>query len=107
MCLYSSIVWLIALWLTLPYESQGNVPHVGDMIELVDMKTTWAINNVTLTASVTLKFMDIVKYQNVYGRLRKCKKVEGSGVVKYQNAYGRLRRCTKVSVCWRMYTKAC
>ena len=43
----------------MPYESQGTVPHVGDMIELVDMKTTWALNNVTLTASGTQKFLDI------------------------------------------------
>ena len=48
-----------ALSLTMPYESQGTVPHVGDMIELVDMKTTWALNNVTLTASGTQKFLDI------------------------------------------------
>jgi len=48
-----------ALSLTMPYEASGIVPHVGDMIELVDMKTTWALNNVTLTASGTQKFLDI------------------------------------------------
>ena len=48
-----------ALALTMPYEASGVVPHVGDMIEVVDMKTTWALNNVTLTASGTKKFLDI------------------------------------------------
>ena len=48
-----------ALALTMPYEQNGIVPHVGDMIELVDMKGTWAINNATLTASGTQKFLDI------------------------------------------------
>ena len=48
--------WLIdtsasALSLTMPFESAGVVPHVGDVLELVDFKATWAINNVTLTAS--------------------------------------------------------
>mgnify|MGYP001440001702 FL=1 len=38
-----------ALTLNMPYESNGAVPHVGDMIEVVDFKATWAINNVTLT----------------------------------------------------------
>ena len=38
-----------ALTLNMPYESNGAVPHVGDMIEMVDFKATWAINNVTLT----------------------------------------------------------
>ena len=38
-----------ALNLNMPYESNGAVPHVGDMIEMVDFKATWAINNVTLT----------------------------------------------------------
>ena len=48
-----------ALSLTMPYEQNGVVPHVGDMIELVDFKSTWAINNVTLTASGTQKFLDL------------------------------------------------
>ena len=48
-----------ALTLTMPYEGSGAVPHVGDMIEVVDFKTTWALNNVTLTASGTQKFLDI------------------------------------------------
>ena len=48
-----------ALSLTMPYEASGVVPHVGDMIEVVDFKTTWALNNVTLTASGTQKFLDI------------------------------------------------
>ena len=48
-----------ALALTMPYEQNGVVPHVGDMIELVDMKATWAINNVTLTtSSSTIKFLN-------------------------------------------------
>ena len=38
-----------ALTLNMPYESNGAVPHIGDMIEMVDFKATWAINNVTLT----------------------------------------------------------
>ena len=48
-----------ALTLNMPYEQNGVVPHVGDMIEVVDFKTTWALNNVTLTASGTQKFLDI------------------------------------------------
>ena len=48
-----------ALSLTMPYEQNGVVPHIGDMIELVDFKSTWAINNVTLTASGTQKFLDL------------------------------------------------
>jgi len=48
--------WLVdtsvsALTLQMPYESAGVVPHVGDVLELVDFKATWAINNVTLTSS--------------------------------------------------------
>lgn len=48
--------WLIdtsasALTLTMPFESAGVIPHVGDVLELVDFKASWAINNVTLTAS--------------------------------------------------------
>ena len=48
-----------ALSLTMPYEQSGVVPHVGDMLEVVDLKATWAINNVTLTASGTQKFLNI------------------------------------------------
>ncbi len=48
-----------ALSLTMPYESNGVVPHIGDMLEVVDFKATWAINNVTLTASGTQKFLDL------------------------------------------------
>ena len=48
-----------AISLTMPYEASGIVPHVGDMIEVVDFKSTWAINNVTLTASGTQKFLDL------------------------------------------------
>ena len=48
-----------ALSLTMPYESSGIVPHVGDMLELVDFKATWAVNNVTLTASGTQQFLNI------------------------------------------------
>ena len=48
-----------ALTLNMPYESNGAVPHVGDMIEMVDFKATWAINNVTLTTSdSTIKFLN-------------------------------------------------
>ena len=43
----------------MPYEQNGVVPHIGDMIEVVDFKSTWAINNVTLTASGTQKFLDL------------------------------------------------
>ena len=48
-----------ALTLTMPYESSGIVPHVGDMLEVVDFKATWAVNNVTLTASGSQKFLNI------------------------------------------------
>ena len=48
-----------ALALTMPYEANGVVPHVGDMLELVDFKATWAVNNVTLTASGSQKFLNI------------------------------------------------
>ena len=48
-----------ALALTMPYEQNGVVPHVGDMLEVVDFKATWAVNNVTLTASGTQKFLNI------------------------------------------------
>ena len=51
------------LSLTMPYEHSGVVPHVGDMLELVDFKTTWALNNVTLTASGTQKFLN--KFGNI------------------------------------------
>ena len=56
--------WLVdttssALTLNMPYEQNGVVPHVGDMIEVVDFKSTWALNNVTLTASGTQKFLDL------------------------------------------------
>ena len=48
-----------AISLTMPYEASGVVPHVGDMLEVVDFKATWALNNVTLTASGTQKFLNI------------------------------------------------
>jgi len=48
-----------ALSLTMPYEQAGVIPHVGDMLELVDFKTTWALNNVTLTASGSQQFLDL------------------------------------------------
>ena len=44
--------------LTMPYESAGVVPHVGDMLEVVDFKANWAINNVTLTASSGQLFLN-------------------------------------------------
>ena len=47
------------LSLTMPYEQAGVVPHVGDIIEVADCKGTWALNNVTLTASGSQKFLDI------------------------------------------------
>ena len=37
-----------AITLNMPYESNGVVPHVGDMVEMTDFKATWAINNVCL-----------------------------------------------------------
>jgi|TARA_B100001094_G_scaffold4310_1_gene3898 hypothetical protein len=40
-----------ALTLNMPYESNGIVPHVGDMLEMTDFKASWAINNVTLTTT--------------------------------------------------------
>jgi len=48
--------WLVdttssALTLNMPYEQNGVVPHIGDMLELVDFKGSWAINNVTLTTT--------------------------------------------------------
>ena len=53
-----------ALTLNMPYESNGVVPHVGDMIEVVDFKATWAINNVTLTTvGYNQKFLN--KFGNV------------------------------------------
>ena len=52
-----------ALTFTMPYESNGIVPHVGDMLEVVDFKSTWALNNVTLTASGTQKFLN--KFGNI------------------------------------------
>ena len=48
-----------ALSLTMPYEASGVVPHIGDMLEVVDFKSTWAINTVTLTASGNQKFLNI------------------------------------------------
>ena len=55
--------WLIdtsaaALSLQMPYESNGAVPHVGDMLEVVDFKATWAINNVTLTTTGGQQFLN-------------------------------------------------
>ena len=47
-----------AISLTMPYEQSGVVPHVGDMLEVVDFKSTWSINNCTLVASGTQKFLD-------------------------------------------------
>tara|TARA_B100000925_G_scaffold290806_1_gene276917 strand:- start:495 stop:953 length:459 start_codon:yes stop_codon:yes gene_type:complete len=44
--------------LTMPYESAGVVPHVGDMLEVADFKANWAINNVTLTASSGQLFLN-------------------------------------------------
>ena len=52
-----------AVTLTMPYEANGVVPHVGDMLEAVDFKATWAINNVTLNASGTQKFLN--KFGNI------------------------------------------
>ena len=60
--------WLVdtsssALTLNMPYESAGAIPHVGDMLELVDFKATWAINNVTLTTSGGQQFLN--KFGNI------------------------------------------
>ena len=49
-----------ALALTMPYEQNGIVPHIGDMLEVVDFKSTLSINNVTLTASGSQKFLNIL-----------------------------------------------
>ena len=43
----------------MPYEQAGVVPHVGDMIEVVDFKATWALDNVTLQASGNQKFLNL------------------------------------------------
>ena len=48
-----------ALELTMPYEQSGIVPHVVDMLEVVDFKATWALNNVTLLASGNQKFLNL------------------------------------------------
>ena len=48
-----------ALSLTMPYEQSGVVPHVGDMLEVVDFKATWALDNVTLQASGNQKFLNL------------------------------------------------
>ena len=60
--------WLIdtsasALTLQMPYEASGRVPHVGDMLEVVDFKATWAINNVTLTTTGGQQFLN--KFGNI------------------------------------------
>ncbi len=47
------------LTLTMPYEQAGVVPHVGDMIEVVDFKATWALDNVTLQASGNQQFLNL------------------------------------------------
>ena len=47
------------LELTMPYEQSGIVPHVGDMLEVVDFKATWALDNVTLQASGNQKFLNL------------------------------------------------
>ncbi len=55
-----------ALTLNMPFESNGVVPHVGDVLEVVDFKGTWAINNVTMTttgANNNQKFLN--KFGNV------------------------------------------
>ena len=51
-----------ALTLTMPYESNGVIPKVGDMIEVVDAKATWSVNTVTMTRMGTQQFLD--KYGN-------------------------------------------
>ena len=48
-----------AIELTMPYEQSGIVPHVGDMLEVVDFKATWALNNVTLLSSGNQKFLNL------------------------------------------------
>ena len=47
----------------MPYESNGKVPHVGDMLEVVDFKATWGINNVTLTTTGGQQFLN--KFGNI------------------------------------------
>ena len=47
------------LTMTMPYEQAGVVPHVGDMIEVVDFKATWALDNVILQASGNQKFLNL------------------------------------------------
>ena len=47
-----------ALTFTMPYEANGVVPHVGDMIEITDFKASWAINNITLNCSGSQLFLN-------------------------------------------------
>ena len=46
----------------MPYESNGVIPKVGDMIEVVDAKATWSVNTVTMTRMGNQQFLD--KYGN-------------------------------------------
>ena len=43
----------------MPYEQSGIVPHIGDMLEVVDFKATWGLDNVTLQASGNQKFLNL------------------------------------------------
>ncbi len=52
-----------ALTFTMPYEANGVVPHIGDMIEMTDFKASWAINNVTLNCSGSQNFLN--KFGNI------------------------------------------
>ena len=53
-----------ALTLTMPYESQGIVPHIGDMLEIVDFKATWGINNASLEVATGSNQMFLNKFGN-------------------------------------------
>ena len=53
-----------ALTFIMPYESQGIVPHVGDMLEVVDFKATWGINNASLEVATGSNQLFLNKFGN-------------------------------------------
>ncbi len=55
-----------SLTLNMPFEQNGVVPHIGDVLEVVDFKGTWAINNVTLT---TIGTNNNQKFLNKFGNI--------------------------------------
>ena len=53
-----------ALTLNMPYEQNGVVPHVGDMLEVVDFKATWGINNASLEVATGSNQLFLNKFGN-------------------------------------------